>query len=96
MSCKIDLEFEGSDVKVPCEFSEKIEILQGGTFLLCDEAGTEVVAVVVGEETLFTATENDIRLGAVAATDKGVTTGEKFIPSYVVTEAKFCLSLCKE
>lgn len=73
-------------MKLDLKFSEKIEILKGGTFLLCDEAGTEVVAVAVGEETIFTATENDIRKGTVAATDKGITTGEKVIPSYHTTE----------
>lgn len=58
----------------------------GKTYILRDETGAELVATVVGEETVFTATANDIREGMVAATDKGVTTGTKVIPSYLTTE----------
>lgn len=56
------------------------------TLILRDEAGTEVVAVSVGEETEFTATENDIRQGKIAATENGVTEGTKVIPSKHTTE----------
>lgn len=56
------------------------------TYILRDAEGTELVATVVGEETIFTATANDIRAGKVAATDTGVVTGEKVIPSYNTTE----------
>lgn len=52
------------------------------TFIIEDEFGNEVVAVLVEEETLFDATANDIRLGKTAVTDIGVTVGEKVIPSY--------------
>lgn len=52
------------------------------TYMLVTTDGQEIPAVLVGEETLFTATENDIREGAVAATSKGVTVGTKVIPSY--------------
>ena len=56
------------------------------TYILVDEAGNEIPAVVVGEETVFTATANDIREGMVAATGDGVTVGTKEIPAYITTE----------
>jgi len=56
------------------------------TFILIDEKGNEVPAVVVDERVIFTATENDIRLGAIAVTEKGVTVGKKEIPAYHTTE----------
>lgn len=71
------------------------EVMAGGgaatvddtqTYMLLTEDGTEIPAVMVGEETVFTATENDIRAGTVAATDSGVTTGTKEIPAYYVHE----------
>ena len=49
----------------------------GNTYLLYDEAGNEFVGVVVSEETVFTATANDIRKGTVAVTEKGVTEGRQ-------------------
>ena len=52
------------------------------TIVLEDEEGNKLVAVLVDEEVDFTATADDIREGKVAATDDGVTIGEKFIPSY--------------
>lgn len=55
-------------------------------YILRDEDGTEYPAVLVDEETAFDATANDIREGKVAATDDGVITGTKEIPSYYVTE----------
>lgn len=55
----------------------------GKTFVLTDESGNELTGVVVGEEVLFTADPvKDIREGKVAATDAGVVTGSKEIPSY--------------
>lgn len=54
----------------------------GKTFILEDEAGTQFMAVCVGEETVFTATDNDVREGLVYASDKGVSTGTKIIPAY--------------
>lgn len=56
------------------------------TYILVDEAGNQVSAVLVDEKTVFTATANDIREGMVAATDSGVTVGTKEIPSYHTTE----------
>lgn len=55
-------------------------------YILQDEDGTEWPAVLVDEETVFDATANDIREGKIAATDDGVITGTKEIPSYYVTE----------
>ena len=68
--------------------------------LVCDD-GTELPAVFVENEVVFTATENDIRKGTVAATDDGVTVGTKEIPSYhtsvgykiVTNGSKFVLPL---
>lgn len=51
-------------------------------YLLVTEDGQELPAVMVEELTLFDATPNDIRIGKTAATDTGVTVGEKVIPSY--------------
>lgn len=56
------------------------------TYMLVYEDGTEVPAVFVEDEVTFTATENDIRAGSVAATAKGVVTGTKEIPSYNTSE----------
>lgn len=55
-------------------------------YILVDQNGYEVPAVLVDEKKVFTATANDIRLGTVAATEQGVTTGEKVIPSYHTEE----------
>lgn len=58
----------------------------GKTFILTDENGTELTGVVVDQETIFTAGDNDVREGKVYASDAGVSTGTKFIPSYVTSE----------
>lgn len=58
----------------------------GKTFILQDENGNELTGVVVDEETVFTATDNDVREGAVYASDGGVSTGTKDIPAYHTTE----------
>lgn len=61
---------------------------QAKTYILQDEDGNEYPAVLVETKTVFDATANDIRLGKVAATDRGVTTGEKEIPAYHTTEGR--------
>ena len=67
----------------PTEMIEAVStILESGIYMLVDENGNEVPAVFAGDDTVFTATENDIRLGLVAATEHGVTTGTKDIPIY--------------
>lgn len=75
------------------EMAESIEYLEGDgtipqTFILVDEDGYEIPAVLTEEEVELTATANDIRLGTTAVTDTGVTTGEKEIPGYITTEGK--------
>lgn len=56
------------------------------TIILRDEDGKEYAATMLGEEVELTATENDIRIGKVAANEKGVVTGEKVIPAYHTTQ----------
>ena len=51
-------------------------------YILVDESGNEYPAVLLDEGVELTATENDIRQGTIAVTDKGITTGEKVIPAY--------------
>lgn len=59
---------------------------EDGTYILVDESGNRIPAVMVAEETVFTATANDIREGTVAATEEGVTVGTKEIPSYIARD----------
>ena len=57
-------------------------ILEPQVYILVDENGVEIPAVLSEEKVTLTATANDIREGTVAITDCGVTVGEKFIPPY--------------
>ena len=67
--------------------SKPKEIVDNETvFILEDEAGKQVVGVLVDEVTPFDATPNDIRIGKTAVTNEGVTVGEKEIPAYHTTE----------
>lgn len=59
---------------------------EGATYLLITPDGEEIPAVLVEEETVFDATENDIRSGKTAVTDNGVTVGTLVIPSYNTVE----------
>lgn len=52
------------------------------TLTIVDENNNEYVGIVVGSEVLFTATDNDVRVGSVYAGDSGVSTGTKDIPAY--------------
>ena len=54
----------------------------GKTFVLVDADGNEITGVVVDQETVFTAGDNDVREGMVYASDDGVSTGTKDIPIY--------------
>lgn len=56
------------------------------TLQLVDESGAEIVGVVTGSEVVFTATDNDVREGMTYASNYGVRTGTKDIPSYHTTE----------
>lgn len=78
----------GEDRKyTPTEMIEAVAtILESGAYILVDAEGNEVPAVFVENETTFTATANDIRLGTTAVTDSGVTEGTKDIPAYHTTE----------
>lgn len=72
--------------RVECYLKALCEKNAGSTYILVDSDGNEVVATLVDEATVFDATANDIRLGKVAATESGVTTGTKDIPAYHTTE----------
>lgn len=52
------------------------------TIILTDDNGDEITGVVVDSQVIFTATDNDVREGLVYASDGGVSTGTKDIPSY--------------
>lgn len=56
------------------------------TFILVDERGNEIPAVLTDEEVDLTATPNDIREGVIAVTDDGVVEGTKEIPVYICRE----------
>lgn len=57
--------------------------LNAKTFMLEVNGGeTEIAATVVGEETVFDATPNDVRTGKKFATSSGVEVGTKDIPTY--------------
>lgn len=62
----------------------------GKTFILMDEDGNEITGVVVGQETVFTAGDNDVREGMIYASDGGVSEGTKNIPAYR-TEKGYCM-----
>ena len=52
------------------------------SFLLETDDGVQLVGVTVGKETVFDATDNDVREGKIYAGDNGISTGTKVIPSY--------------
>ena len=58
------------------------------TLILEDESGNQFTGVVTGSEVIFTATDNDVREGMVYASDNGVSTGTKNIPSYNTSEGR--------
>ena len=58
------------------------------TYILEDDNGNEVVAVMSKNEVMFDATANDIRAGKVAASATGIVTGEKEIPSYQTVQGR--------
>ena len=59
----------------------------GKTFIIEDENGSQFTGVVTDKEVIFTANAaTDIREGTIAATDEGIVTGTKRIPSYETTQ----------
>ena len=74
------------------EMAEAIESMEvadddTNTYILVDEYGNEIPAVLVDEPVMLTANATtDIRKGMTAVTDEGVVTGEKEIPAYHMTE----------
>ena len=61
--------------------------LNAKTFMLEVNGGkTEIAATVVGEQTVFDATENDVRKGMTFASSNGVKVGTKHIPAYETCE----------
>ena len=87
---KLAVKFSETQNVFKAPFSENFIIIHREdntkSYILIDEDGNEYPAVLVSEETVFTATEDDIREGKVAATSAGVTVGTKVIPSYHTTE----------
>lgn len=57
------------------------------TYIITDSDGNELTGVYVESETIFTATDNDVREGFVYAGDGGVSTGSKNIPAYHTMKA---------
>ena len=82
-----------TDLMTLDEMAETIEHMESGpttydayTYIIVDENGNEVPAVLTEEEVVLTATAaHDIRIGTTAVTDEGVVTGEKEIPSYYIS-----------
>lgn len=67
------------------EAIKSMDVIDDGTntYILVDENGYEVPAVLVDEPVMLTANAaTDIRKGMTAVTDEGVVTGEKEIPAY--------------
>lgn len=56
------------------------------TYIFEDKSGNQITGVYVEKETVFTATDNDVREGMVYAGDIGISTGTKDIPAYHTTE----------
>ena len=68
----------------------------GKSVVIKDDSGTEFVGVVVDQETVLTATPNDIRKGKIAATEDGIIEGEKEIPAYHTTQGARAISVGSE
>ena len=58
------------------------------TYILTDENGNELTGIYVESETVFTATDNDVREGMVYAGDGGKSVGSKIIPNYYASCGK--------
>lgn len=56
------------------------------SYIFVDDNGNEIAGALVAQETVFDATENDVRKGKTFASEVGLKTGMKVIPSYVTSE----------
>jgi hypothetical protein len=76
-----------TDLMTLDEMAETIEHMESGpttydayTYIIVDENGYEIPAVLTEEEVVLTATAaNDIRIGKTAVTEEGVVVGQKEI-----------------
>ena len=66
------------------------------SYVLETEDGITMVGVLVGEETVMTATPNDIRKGKIAATSDGIVEGQKDIPAYRTSTGRIVIVPGKE
>ena len=66
------------------------------TYIITDSDGNELLATYVESETIFTATDNDVREGMVYASDNGVSEGTKVIPSYHTSEGMVAVTPGKD
>ena len=83
---------KGEEVSPKASFYELIQQAADHvpkSYLLIDDDGKGIPAVLVDEETIFTAKETDVREGKIFVNDAGVKTGTKIIPSYNTTEGFF-------
>lgn len=55
----------------------------GKTFVFVDESGEEVSGVIVDQEVLFTATDEDVVAGKTYASDHGASVGAMEVPQYI-------------
>ena len=55
----------------------------GKTFIIVDEDGEELAGVIVDQQVVFNATDDDVVEGKIYASDSGVSIGTKETPSYV-------------
>lgn len=86
---RLDIQFAENSQTFNSAFGEVIKVgVEDNTqmYVLVTEDGKEIPAVLVDELTTFDATANDIRIGKTAATDSGITVGEKVIPGYLAHE----------
>lgn len=59
------------------------------TYILIDEDGNQIPAVLADEQVVLTAGPNDIRVGTTAVTGNGVVEGTKEIPAYQTEQGRW-------
>ena len=68
----------------------------GKTFIFVDESGEEVSGVIVDQEVLFTATDDDVAAGKTYASDHGASVGTMEVPLYhyiMIDETGLCYEI---